>query len=147
MKSIMLLLVMVLSLILQSTFTAKGCNHRVCCPHQGYGTLQEFASEHELCWHLCITLGLARQHERLAEALAQTGINEKSQPSEYRAQAQVNPVFCNRPQMKGGRAVREGGAEATFWDIFYAADQCSGMMSRASQTLLTHLCHARCCHV
>lgn len=81
--------------------SANCCNHCVCCPNQGYGTLQEFASERELCWHLCITLGLARQHERLAEALAQTGISEKSQPSEYRAQAQVALVFCNRPQDGG----------------------------------------------
>jgi len=50
---------------------------------------QEFATERELCWHLCMTLGLAKQHERLAKALAETGINEKQQPLEYRAQAQV----------------------------------------------------------
>lgn len=36
-----------------------------------------------------MTLGLAKQHERLAKALAETGINEKQQPLEYRAQAQV----------------------------------------------------------
>ncbi len=51
--------------------------------------LQDFATERELCWHLCMTLGLAKQHERLAKALAETGINEKQQPLEYRAQAQV----------------------------------------------------------
>ncbi|KAL3145534.1 hypothetical protein ABBQ32_003359 [Trebouxia sp. C0010 RCD-2024] len=50
---------------------------------------EEFATERELCWHLCITLGLAKQHERLAHALSQTGINEKNQPSEYRAKAQA----------------------------------------------------------
>ncbi|KAA6422731.1 MAG: hypothetical protein FRX49_07266 [Trebouxia sp. A1-2] len=49
----------------------------------------EFATERELCWHLCMTLGLAKQHERLAKALAETGINEKQQPLEYRAQAQA----------------------------------------------------------
>lgn len=36
-----------------------------------------------------MTLGLAKQNERLAKALAETGINEKQQPLEYRAQAQV----------------------------------------------------------
>lgn len=94
------------------------CSHCFCCPQQGYDTLQEFASERELCWHLCITLGLARQHERLAEALAQTGINEKSQPSEYRAQAQVAPVLCNRPQIKGSRGMRGGGGQGTFCTAF-----------------------------
>ena len=38
-----------------------------------------------------MTLGLAKQHGRLAKALAETGIDEKQQPLEYRAQAQV---FC-----------------------------------------------------
>ncbi|DBB12255.1 hypothetical protein WJX82_010413 [Trebouxia sp. C0006] len=50
---------------------------------------KEFATERELCWHLCMTLGLAKQNERLAKALAETGINEKQQPLEYRAQAQA----------------------------------------------------------
>ncbi len=40
-----------------------------------------------------MTLGLAKQHERLAKALAETGINEKQQPLEYRAQAQVFVVL------------------------------------------------------
>ena len=52
--------------------------------------VQEFGTERELCWHLCMAMGLAKQHERLAQALAQTGINEKQHPSEYRAQAQVH---------------------------------------------------------
>ena len=56
---------------------------------------QEFATERELCWHLCIAMGLTRQHERLAQALAQTGIDEKNQPSEYRGQAQVAHVSHN----------------------------------------------------
>ena len=60
--------------------------------HLNFAALQqEFATERELCWHLCMTLGLAKQHGRLAKALAETGIDEKQQPLEYRAQAQV---FC-----------------------------------------------------
>ena len=41
-----------------------------------------------------MTLGLAKQHERLAKALAETGINEKQQPLEYRAQAHVFIILC-----------------------------------------------------
>ena len=59
--------------------------------------VQEFASERELCWHLCVTLGLAKQYERLAQALAQTGINEQDQPSEYRAQAQARLLATPGP--------------------------------------------------
>lgn len=65
------------------------CVTAVLCMCHTHFAPQEFATERELCWHLCITLGLAKQHERLAHALSQTGINEKNQPSEYRAKAQV----------------------------------------------------------
>ncbi len=40
-----------------------------------------------------MTLGLAKQHERLAKALAETGVNEKQQALEYRAQAQVSVIL------------------------------------------------------
>lgn len=56
---------------------------------------QEFASERELCWHLCITMGLAGQHERLAQALGQTGIDPAKQPKEWRAQAQVSIMILH----------------------------------------------------
>ena len=59
----------------------SGASHDAC--------MQECATERELCWHLCMTMGLAKQYERLAQALGQTCINEKSHPLECRAQAEV----------------------------------------------------------
>ena len=44
-----------------------------------------------------MTLGLAQQHQRLAQALAQTGITEKSAPAEYQAQAQVTQQALSAP--------------------------------------------------
>lgn len=62
--------------------------HSTCCLTL-FAYFQEFASERELCWHLCMALGLADQHKRLAEALAQANINETQHPTECRAQTQV----------------------------------------------------------
>lgn len=72
------------------------CKWQQCICH-AYFALQEFATERELCWHLCITLGLAKQHARLAQALSQAGIDEKNQPSEYRAKAQVASPCLPQP--------------------------------------------------
>ena len=74
--------------------------------------VQEFATERELCWHLCMTMGLAKQHERLAQALAQTGINEKQHPSEYRAQAQVHSPITSTLCMSATPATKQVNKEA-----------------------------------
>ena len=54
-----------------------------------------------------MTMGLAKQHERLALALAQTGINEKQHPSEYRAQAQVHSPITSTLCMSATPATKQ----------------------------------------
>ena len=51
--------------------------------------LQEFAAEKELCWDLCMALGLCRRHSALAQALAKATLSERHSPMEWRASAQV----------------------------------------------------------
>ena len=51
--------------------------------------LQEFAAEKELCWDLCMALGLCRRHSALAQALATATLSERHSPMEWQAGAQV----------------------------------------------------------
>lgn len=59
-----------------------------------------------------MAMGLAKQHERLAQALAQTGINEKQHPSEYRAQAQVHPLVTSTLHMTAAPASQQVNQKA-----------------------------------
>ncbi|KAK9804267.1 hypothetical protein WJX72_004067 [[Myrmecia] bisecta] len=50
---------------------------------------QEFAANRALCWHLCLALGLGRQHRYLAHALSKASLSQRTHPLEWRTQAQA----------------------------------------------------------
>ena len=53
-------------------------------------SLQEFAAEKELCWDLCMALGLCRRHSALAQAPAKATLSERHSPMEWQASAEVD---------------------------------------------------------
>ena len=70
------------------------------CCYSKLPLLQEFAAEKELCWDLCMALGLCRRHSALAQALAKATLSERHSPMEWQASAQVGSYSLSFRQPK-----------------------------------------------